>query len=318
MGKIVLEIEEFAKTYSEYKIFDQDCIRIGRAYSNDLIINDPFVSASHVSLKFIDGAWVCENEETLNGTFISTPLGGRTKVKIDAACPVASGDTIFLGKSSIHVWGIDHPVAPEQVLDSKSSLIFVPRNTAQSLLLNLVLFYFIYYLYMSQWIWKSNSSIFQVIAETCFLVFCFVIWAAMWALITRFTKRRHLFLDHLIFSFQWAIVSVAISFVLKYIFFFLCDYSFDYVISLMFFGLFSIYILNNHLAIGTNLSHFKRIMTSSLIVFSIILLSVLGYYASYNEFNPEPRHYIRIAPVPKKFIPAISINEEDKLLDLIF
>jgi len=318
MGKIVLEIEEFAKTYSEYKTFDQDCIRIGRGFDNDLIINDPFVGASHLSLKFTEGAWGCENNRSLNGTFISSPHGSAAKVKVDAACPVHSGDTLFLGKTTIHVWDINHPVAPEQALEASSSLTFDGRKTTLNLFYNLGVFGFVYFLYLSQWYWKSHSTFVETLATTCMVLFCLVIWSAFWALITRFTKRQHRFLGHLLFSFQWAVISLAISFVLKYIFFFICNDGFDYVASLVAFGLFSVFVLNNHLNIATNLSSVKRNMVSGTIAISIILLSVLGYYATHNEFSPKPHHYVRLAPVAKKFIPAIPIKEEIKRLNSIF
>ena len=83
-------------------------------------------------------------------------------------------------------------------------------------------------------------------------------------------------------------------------------------------GLFSVFVLYNHLSIGTNLSFFKRIMISSLIAMSMIFLTVLGYYATHNEFSPQPRHYVKIVPVSKNFVPTISVNEEVKRLDTIF
>ena len=175
-----------------------------------------------------------------------------------------------------------------------------------------------YYLYLSLWIWKSNNSLFQIITGLCVFLFCLVIWSSIWALITRFTKRQHRFLQHLLFSLQWIVIYLAVSFVLKYIFFFICNNIFDYVASLVIFGLLSVFILNNHLNIGTNLSSIKRITISSLIALSVILLSVFGYYAAYNEFSPNPHHYINIVPASKKFIPAISIKQEVRRLDSIF
>ncbi len=318
MGKLVLEIEEFAKTYSEYKSFDQDCIRIGRAYNNDLIINDPFVGASHFTLKSIDGAWVCENNDSLNGTFISSLQQGAQKAKIAEAYPIASGDTIFIGKTTIHVWDINHPIATQQPLEGRSSLWFDPRKTTENLVFNFAAFGFVYYLFLSLSSWRKDDSFLQGIAATSVMLFCLVLWSALWAFITRFTKRQHRFLQHLIFSLQWAVMGVAISYLLKYIFFFVCNDGVSYAVSLAAFSGFFMFILNNHLNIATNLSVIKRTTISGAIALSMIFLSVLGFYATHNEFSPEPRHYVNIVPVPKILIPSISINEENKRLDSIF
>ena len=283
-----------------------------------MIINDPFVSAAHISLNFNEGAWECENTGSVNGIFVSRFNEDKMKIRVDKSCRIASGDTIYLGKTSIRVWDSNHPVAPEQVLDGGSFLPFDTRKTPQSLLFNFGFFSFVCYLYLTQWFWKREYSFSQVIAGVCLILFCLVIWAAFWALITRFTKRQHRFQQHLIFSFQWAVISIAVTFPLKFIFFYVCSSSFDYIAGLVYMGLFSVFVLYNHLSIGTNLSFFKRIMISSLIAMSMIFLTVLGYYATHNEFSPQPRHYVKIVPVSKNFVPTISVNEEVKRLDTIF
>ena len=174
------------------------------------------------------------------------------------------------------------------------------------------------YLNLSQWAWKKNDSIIQGIGGTFFFLFSLVIWSAIWASITRFTKRRHRFLEHLIFSLQWAVMVFVISFVLKYIFFLVCSHDIDYFVSIVFLGVSSSVILNYHLLIGTNLAFMKRCIISSIITGSLLLLFIMSYYVAHSEFNPNPHHYINIVPLPKKIIPAIAIKDEVKRLDSIF
>ncbi|MBF0388427.1 MAG: FHA domain-containing protein [Candidatus Omnitrophica bacterium] len=318
MGRIVLEIEEFAKTSSEYRSFDQDCIRIGRAFNNDLIINDPFVSPWHLSLKFVEGAWIGENGLSLNGVFVSGLTGGNNRSRIETSVPLASGDVLSLGRTTIHIWDIDQPVAPEQALEARAPLFFDPRKTMPSLLFALGAFCFICSLYLTQWSMSRNNAAAQAIAGTFLFLLGSVFWSGLWALITRFSKRQHRFLQHWIFTLHWAVIAIVLSTVVAYVDFFMCQERLDTGLSLVVFCLFGLLVLNAHLAIGTNLSFRKRSLISGFIVSPVILVAALGLYASHNEFNASPSHYIQIVPVPKKLIPVISTPEAARRLDSIF
>lgn len=68
--------------------------------------------------------------------------------------------------------------------------------------------------------------------------------------------------------------------------------------------------------------NFVVILFSSYVILpfmcNLSLLAVLGYGVEHNKFSPSPSHYIDIVPVPKKFIPAIPVDEGIKRLDTIF
>jgi hypothetical protein len=318
MDQIVLEIEEFGKTHSEFKIFRQNQIRIGRAFDNDLIINDPFVNAAHMTLKLNAETWECEDNNTSNGTFISDSGGTRNKVKIGQNCAIRSGDTVFIGKTTIRVWDINHPVGPAQALDDAPLLFLDPRKPLPAFLLSMGLFSFLYYLNLSQWSWRKNGDISSIVLGEMMMLLILAIWSGVWALITRFSKHQHRFLQHLIFSFQWCVFSMVLTAIVKYILFFACNHDFFTYFSLLIYGPLVFFILNTHLAIATNVAAFKRGMISCLIVLSIVVLTLLKQYAMHNEFSPRPAHYINIVPVPKKLIPAIPVNEEIDRLDSVF
>ena len=95
-------------------------IYIGRDYHNDIILSDPHVCPSHISIAFIEGQWVISDHESVNGTFIEN----SNHKKLPANQQVISdGDTISLGKSQLRILFKDHRVAPTVIFSPFESFI---------------------------------------------------------------------------------------------------------------------------------------------------------------------------------------------------
>ena len=191
MDQVVLEIEEYGKTHAEFKTFGRGPIGIGRAFGNDLIINDPFVDALHLTLKCGEHGWQCEDKNSRNGTLISDSRGGKTRISDGQTCAVRSGDTITIGKTTIRVWDINQPADPAQVLDDTSGLVFLdPLKTAPSFWLSLGCFVFVYYLNLSQWFSRMNGAASAIVIGEAAVLLSLVLWSGSWALLTRFSRSR--------------------------------------------------------------------------------------------------------------------------------
>ncbi|MBA3943799.1 MAG: FHA domain-containing protein [Herpetosiphonaceae bacterium] len=63
---------------------------IGRAMTNDVALNDTFLSSEHALLQWDGKTWLLEDLESTNGT----RLNGR---EVDQPAPLTYGDTIQLG-----------------------------------------------------------------------------------------------------------------------------------------------------------------------------------------------------------------------------
>ena len=69
-------------------------VRIGRAYDNDVVLDDPFVAASHVRV-FRDstGALVAEDAGSVNGIFLDRDNSRQARIVIDGERPIRIGHT---------------------------------------------------------------------------------------------------------------------------------------------------------------------------------------------------------------------------------
>ena len=69
MSGILVELLDRAGSVIARHRFDQLPVRLGRAYDNDVIVDDPFVAPSHVQIeRREDGVLIARDLGTRNGT----------------------------------------------------------------------------------------------------------------------------------------------------------------------------------------------------------------------------------------------------------
>ena len=93
---------------------DGRVVRIGRAYTNDVVVDDPYVAPEHVHiLRDENGMLIAEDLGTANGL-----MADRGRVRQPRI--VLRDDTVFrIGNTQLRVRTVDHAVAPERVFASK-------------------------------------------------------------------------------------------------------------------------------------------------------------------------------------------------------
>jgi FHA domain len=85
--------------------------RIGRAFDNDVVVDDPYVAPHHLRIyRAEDGELVAEDLGTLNGLY---PEHGAKRV---ASLPLAKEPGIRIGRTTLRVHDAAHPVTAERLL----------------------------------------------------------------------------------------------------------------------------------------------------------------------------------------------------------
>jgi pSer/pThr/pTyr-binding forkhead associated (FHA) protein len=90
---------------------DGPSLLIGRAYDNDVVVDDPYVAPAHLRVfRDDDGRLVAENRGSANGLFVAGSAKRSDRVSID-------GDRMLrIGQTLLRVRDASHPVAPERPL----------------------------------------------------------------------------------------------------------------------------------------------------------------------------------------------------------
>lgn len=78
-------------------------ITIGRAYDNDIVVDDPHVAAHHLRIhRTDDGALIAEDLGSLNGLYVDRERKRRAEVVLDAEHDLRIGATVLRVRSTAH------------------------------------------------------------------------------------------------------------------------------------------------------------------------------------------------------------------------
>ncbi len=75
--------------YKKYVAHSDMTLGIGRERDNHIVISNPYVSAHHGILSFVDGRWVCSDNHSTNGTYVN-------RHRITGQVDLKAGDTVFI------------------------------------------------------------------------------------------------------------------------------------------------------------------------------------------------------------------------------
>jgi hypothetical protein len=137
-------------------VFDNGRATIGRSYSNDIILDDPFVSPNHLSVSRNGTGLFVKDLASENGTQIN----GDTTLQEQVA-KIASGDEVCIGKTKLKFVLPDHPVEPARRLGSLVALRqFLDRSSVAiglSLLTAALTAWMVYVKEPGEKFWNSES-----------------------------------------------------------------------------------------------------------------------------------------------------------------
>lgn len=158
--------------------------RIGRAFDNDVVVNDPHVAPHHLRIyRGEDGELVAEDLGTLNGLY---PEHGALRVTHLALARVTG---LRIGRTTLRVHDAAHPVAPEKALTP-------PRDHARwAAGLATGLFVLILLLNWLELTGEPSANV--VLLPMLGLVTALALWTGLWAVLSRIFFGQAQFALHL-------------------------------------------------------------------------------------------------------------------------
>ncbi len=284
MEIIIEEISRNHKLLHRHKLTKAQ-INIGRDYHNDIILADPHICPSHLSVDLIDGQWHLTDNQTVNGSFIENI--NEKKHSADNHI-VHDGDVITLGKSQLRILFTDHPVEPTVAFSPFESFINLMRHPA-ILLLSITLFTLIagavFYLNTPT---EINFS--QLLVPTLGMALGFALWPAGVSLVSHLNKHdarvmAQFGISFAFFNIMWftdLLESVAAfnsaSGSIAPIFIVMSSIALA----------FSLFWLNGY--IGFHMPAKRRIIVAASMTILLFGGSYVVQYSNKPEFNPRPQY----------------------------
>lgn len=156
-------------------------LRIGRAFDNDVIVDDPYVCPYHARLMVEEGQPSLIDLQSINGI---TDAAGHP---LSAAVPLAGGHVVYLGRTPFRFRAMDHPLAP--------TLVAVRNKPLQYLLKPLCL-WVIFFLTLGTVmleVYIGTTEEFEMLKQVPALLgvlVLVVLWSMLWSFASRVVSHR--------------------------------------------------------------------------------------------------------------------------------
>ncbi len=284
-SQVIIEVLDRAGGVSARHRCNELPVTLGRAYHNDVIVDDPFVAPMHARIeRRADGAVVARDMGTRNGMHVVPKR--RFSLWRDAVTRfeevVLAPDTLVrVGHSTFRVRPVDQAVAPERLDTTAHSWEGLRPAMLAVVMLTLVALF-------EAWA-EDTSTQDSLLYETnvAAVLGALVVWGGFWALLNRLFAGRARIGRHLLIGATAAVVTVVLSIaaeMLGYAFSLPWLTQFDSYVSLLALAA-AIYF---HMATITPLSLvFARQFT---VVFAMLTIGLFGLYRYSKEqrFGDSP------------------------------
>jgi hypothetical protein len=163
---------------------------VGRAYTNDVVLEDRFVSPRHCAIRESESEEIrVDDLESLNGVkLLDAPSSGSFSLR--------SGDRFRIGETILRVVDAAHPVAPAEALPADEGGILHalrdPRLALAILIASLAVLGF------DEYLAAYDDTGFMPVASPALLgVGALGLWSGIWAFVNRLLTHRFDYLRHL-------------------------------------------------------------------------------------------------------------------------
>lgn len=164
-----------------------NAVTIGRAYDNDIVLDDPHVAAHHLRLVHGDNdTWVAEDLGSVNGLYVDGERARREPVVLDA------GTTLHIGTTGLRVRTSTYTVAEELPL-----LRGMPRWPAALACLALVFALALLELWLGE---TTAPKLIRYLSPLLALAVMVAVWTSAWSVLSRIFSGHARFGLHLLIA----------------------------------------------------------------------------------------------------------------------
>jgi hypothetical protein len=301
MPQLIVEECTRGGAHVAYYAVDRFPLRIGRAFDNDIVLADPFVSPLHLVITDGGDAWMLDDRSSENGTFI-----GKGERLTGPMC-AGSGDQITLGKTVLRLWSPHHPVGRTQIFPTRRSI--VRRAVTPALALASLLVAGAMVILQQHLDTEKKTALVTLVAGSIPYLSVPLLWAGLWA-VAGFIVRRHAqFALQLLVGNVVYILFIALSLAVEYIDYMsgsvavadTFQYAGDAVLAT------ALLFINMSLAGGMN--DLRRGIVSVLVGGGVVAAVAVSDHAESGENRLLPVYSHTLKPISGRFSHADSLDQ---------
>jgi hypothetical protein len=286
---------------AEFHKADRYPLRIGRAFDNDLVLADPFVSPHHVVIEPSDEGWIVVDQNSKNGTFTMQGTIARGPVEIK------SGGQFLIGRTLVRLWSPAHEVPEAQPLPRRKSRLertLIPVLAVASICITAAFLMVTGFLETTKQ--PKLLSLFSNALPLCAFPF---LWAGIWAS-AGFIIRRKSSYGHQLLLANGAFVGITLLTILsEYIDYWTNSVGFADFIQFASMALLGTVLLYVNIRIATGTGNLRRAVISFVISGAVITAIALSDRAERYENRGTPQYSRTVKPPYAKLAKSVSLEE---------
>ena len=280
---------------------DQWPVTVGRAYTSDVIVEDPYVCPAHVRLsRNGDAGIVVEDLGSVNGTR-AEPGGGRIMREV-----VPPDTRLRIGNTVLRVRDAETRVPPAMVHSAAGG--GTERFARTPFALACCLFLVPVLLAATFVQGYERPEVLGVAGTGIFLMLLVAAWAGAWALVTRIVTHEWRFLAHVAVACVYLGIQLVADAVHVYVAFLLGDTWPGTVLEVLCDLLPYVWLFSAHLALVGTASRRRRIAVATGVALLLVGLGTFMSHWTARQFSSVIRFDGTLEPFPSAWLPGAPID----------
>jgi len=275
-------------------------ITIGRAYTNRMIVDDPFVSPEHLSITPDESGRLHANDlDSVNG--LREAPGGKRVTRL----PLVSGAPFQIGHTVLRYCEIQQPVAPTPVERGERGQR-VPSWCVGLASLFIVLLVLMLGNYFESY---ERFNLARSLSETLTTLSMVFAWAGMWALLSRVVMGRFHYAEHFALAGGAILVALLFNISAEWLEFLRPSLPALWIASVFGSGALLAALVFGHLGWASSMLRRSRLWAALGVSAAVIGAGAITDYAARNTFTTGMEYSGVIKAVDSRWLPAVSVDQ---------
>jgi hypothetical protein len=275
-------------------------VHLGRAYRNEVVLDDPYVCPVHARIERDEDGRLCVRDlGSLNGLRAGASGARVTELEL------RSGTEFRVGRTRLRFLSVDHPVAPAWV--DREGRLYSPGSPTAAIIAAVIVFLL---LTLESFLGSIEYLTFaKLVSEPLLTLSMLLTWCGLWSLASRIVVGRFNFSGHGVVASGAAMAFTLVSASAEWIQFIL-----PAVPALWLAGVFGsaailAALVYGHLGLASPMRRRSRLWASLLVSAATIGLSTVVDFASRSRFSNVMEYAGIVKPLDPAWLPADSIDQ---------
>ena len=275
-------------------------IKVGRAYTNDVILNDPYVCPLHLAIGTDDqGHLVARDLDSVNG------LRADSRGRRVTSLAIHSGSQFHIGHTQLRYCSAEHPLAPTLLdRDGGKGWLTSPYVAAPAGALIFALLCLDAYLTT-----VDRATVAAIVTEPLTTFAMLLIWSGLWALASRIIVSRFHFPQHVVVACAAIAGFFALGASSEWLEFFFPSIPMIWIAGLFGSGLIVAAVVFGHLKFATSMRRRSRFCAALAVSVAMAGVSAISDFASRSKFSNVMDFTGIVKPIDAGLLPTVTIDQ---------